>query len=108
MTMAGGGGLDVKRTEGLMRRLCLVLDQWRLAVVKGNHQLAAIVAQLYPLADQGQQRNQRGQIRPPSVPKQCCGAEGVPKTRLRVQLHIQKIDQNWSIIQIKGTFCTEL
>ena len=74
MTMAGGGGLDVKRTEGLMRRLCLVLDQWRLAVVKGNHQLAAIVAQLYPLADQGQQRNQRGQIRPPSVPKQCCGA----------------------------------
>jgi hypothetical protein len=41
-------GMDGKRTCALLKRLCLCLDQWRLAVVRGSQQLAAIVALLYP------------------------------------------------------------
>ncbi len=41
-------GFDGKRTAALLKRVCLCLDQWRLAVVRGSQQLAAIVALLYP------------------------------------------------------------
>jgi hypothetical protein len=40
--------MDGKRTCALLKRVCLCLDQWRLAVVRGSQQLAAIVALLYP------------------------------------------------------------
>ena len=40
--------MDAKRTEVLVKRLCLALDQWRLSVMRGSQQLAAIVNLRYP------------------------------------------------------------